>query len=134
MRRLLNTITKARTGAQTIGSLTISASLPVNTETYDLGVDEESVPACKTELLFCESLPVESKARSRMVIGTTVRLMTRLAIAIGMALSPPKRSPGRLDLRKALLARKPSARPERYCSLAYEELIGKTETPHSRSQ
>src|SRR3984957_13373737 len=93
MRRLLNTMTKARTGAQTIGSLTVSASLPVNTETYDLGVDEESVPAFKTKLLFCESLPVESKARSRMVIGTTVRLMTRLASAIGMALSPPNRLP-----------------------------------------
>ena len=53
----------------------------------------ESVPACKTELLFCEPLPVESNARSRIVIGTTVRLMTRLAIAIGMALSPPNRSP-----------------------------------------
>src|SRR6201990_2757218 len=93
MRRPLNTITKARTGAQTIGSLTVSTSLPVNTETYDLGGDAESLPVCRTEVLFCESLPVEFNARNRIVIGTTVRLMTRLAIAIGMALSPPNRSP-----------------------------------------
>src|ERR1700688_4462478 len=93
MRRPLNTITKARTSAQTIGSLTVSTSLQVNTETYDLGVDSESIPVCRTEFLFCESLPVESNARNRIVIGTTVRLMTRLAIAIGMALSPPNRSP-----------------------------------------
>src|SRR5271163_2637161 len=128
MRRPHNTITKARTGAQMIGSLTVSRSLPVNTETYDCGADAESLPACRTELLFCASLPVESNARSRTVTGTTVRLMTRLAIAIGMALSPPNRSPSTAGPTKGTAGAEAVARPARYCSLAYEELIGKTET------
>src|ERR1700757_4299659 len=86
MRRPLNTIMKARTGAQTIGSLTVSTSLPAKTEAYDLGAEADDFPSC-------EGPPVECKARSRIVIGTTMRLMTRLAIAIGIALSPPNRSP-----------------------------------------
>src|SRR5580658_1018412 len=84
---------KARTGAHTIGSLTVSTSLEANTETYDLEDDAECSPPCAAGVFSVGSLPVEFSARSRIVTGTTVRLMTRLAIAIGMALSPPNSSP-----------------------------------------
>src|ERR1700733_16067686 len=84
---------KARTGAQTIGSLRVSASLAAKTEADDLEDDAECSPSSPTGVFSCRSLPLESNARSRIVTGTTVRLMTRLAIAIGMALSPPNSSP-----------------------------------------
>ena len=61
------------------------------TEAYDLGT--MPVLLVLRGSFSGGSLPVESSARSRIVTGTTVRLMTRLAIAIGMALSPPNRSP-----------------------------------------
>src|SRR5271169_2307578 len=84
---------KARTGAQTIGSLRVSASLAAKTEAYDLADDGECGPSCAMGVFSCWSFAVEPNARSRIVTGTTVRLMTRLAIAIGMALSPPNSSP-----------------------------------------
>src|SRR6202050_2620564 len=89
----MSTITKALTGAHTIGSLTVSASLAANTETYDLGDDSDWSPPCAAGVFSVGSLPVEFNARNRIVIGTTVRLITRLPSAIGMALSPPNKSP-----------------------------------------
>src|SRR6202041_585721 len=89
----MSTITKAITGAHTIGSLTVSTNLAANTETYDLGDDSDCSPPCAAGVFFVGSLPVEFSARSRIVIGTTVRLMTRLPSAIGMALGPPNKSP-----------------------------------------
>src|SRR5580704_16618716 len=86
----MSTITKAITGAHTIGSLTVSTSLAANTETYDLGDDSDCSPPCAAGVFSVGSLPVEFSARSRIVIGTTVRLMTRPPSAIGMALSPPE--------------------------------------------
>src|SRR5271167_3112646 len=93
MRRPLSTITKAKTGAQTIGCLTVSARLAARTESCDAGGDAESSPSCAAKLARCEPPSAVSNVRKRIVAGTTVRLMTRLAIAIGMALDPPKRSP-----------------------------------------
>src|ERR1700683_2542497 len=93
MRKPHNTITKARTGAQTIGSLIVSTSFAAKAEAYDLGDDAECYPSCATGEFSCRSLPLEYNARRRRVTGTTVRLMTRLARATGMALSRPKRSP-----------------------------------------
>src|ERR1700691_2253657 len=81
----MSTITKAITGAHTIGSLTVSTNLAANTETYDLGDDSDCSPPCAAGVFFVGSLPVEFSARSRIVIGTTVRLMTRLPSAIGAA-------------------------------------------------
>src|SRR6201988_5296972 len=93
MRKQLSTIIKARTGAQTIGSLTVSTSLAAETEACDLGAVAECCPLSARGVFSCRFLLVESNARSRIVIGTTVRLMTRLATAIGMALRPPNRLP-----------------------------------------
>src|SRR5271154_3264147 len=93
MRKPVSTIIKARTGAQTIGSLIVSASLAAKTEADDLGEVAECSPSRGTGEFSCGSLPVDSNVRSRIVTGTTVRLIMRLAIAIGMALSPPNRSP-----------------------------------------
>src|SRR6202789_2464038 len=89
----MSTITKAITGAHTIGSLTVSTSLAANTETYDLGDDSGCSPPCVAGVFSVGPLPVEFSARSRIVIGTTVRLMTRLPSALGMARSPPNKSP-----------------------------------------
>src|ERR1700722_20504375 len=94
MRRPINTITKARTGAQTIGSLTVSLILAARNARGDVRGGAERVPSCSFGLLPFDSLPVVSNARKRIVTGTTVRLMTRLSIAIGIAaLGRPKRSP-----------------------------------------
>src|ERR1700722_6947996 len=93
MRKPHNTVTKGKTGAQTIGSLIVSTSFAAKTEAYDLGDDADCSPSCATGEFSCRSLPLESNARSRSVTGTTVRLMTRLARAHGMALSRPERSP-----------------------------------------
>src|ERR1700722_19352908 len=84
---------KARMGAQTIGSLTVSTSLAAKTEAYDVWDDAECCSACATGVFSWGSFAVEPNARSRIVMGTTVRLMTRLAMATGMALRPPNRSP-----------------------------------------
>src|SRR3984885_7129856 len=93
MRRPQSTIMKARIGAQTIGSLRVSAIFPAKTAAFDLGDDAEFPCSPGTGVFVCGFLPVESNERSRIVIGTTVRLMTRLAAAIGIALSLPSRSP-----------------------------------------
>src|SRR6202453_645270 len=92
MRKPQSTTTKARIGAQTIGSLMVSAIFPAKTAAFDLGDDEFSCSP-RAGVLFCWPLSVESNERSRIVIGTTVRLMTRLAAAMGIALSLPSRSP-----------------------------------------
>ena len=83
---------KARIGAQTIGSLRVSAIFPAKIAAFDLG-DAEFPCSSGTGVFVCGFLPVESNERSRIVIGTTVRLMTRLAAAMGIALSLPSRSP-----------------------------------------
>src|SRR6202167_2753254 len=101
MRKPVSTTIKARTGAQTIGSLIVSASLAAKTEADDLGEVAECSPSRGTGEVSCGSLPVESNVRSRIVTGTTVRLITRPAIAIGMALSLRTDRRGRLDLRRA---------------------------------
>src|SRR5580704_15269743 len=88
----MSTITKAITGAHTIGSLTVTTSLAANTETYDPGDGADCFPSC-AGVFSVGSLSVEFSVRSSIVIGTTVRLMTRLPSAIGMALSPPNKSP-----------------------------------------
>src|ERR1700719_82142 len=94
MRKPLSTITKARTGAQTIGSLTVSVILAARNARGDVRGDAEGAPSCSAELLPYDSLPVVSNERKRIVIGTTVRLMTRLPTAIGMAaLGRPNKSP-----------------------------------------
>src|ERR1700751_5531125 len=87
-----STIMKARTGAQTIGSLTVSTSFAAKTEAYDVWDDAECCPSCATGVFSWGSFAVEPNARSRIVMGTTVRLMTRLAMATGIALRPPNRS------------------------------------------
>src|ERR1700685_1587058 len=92
MRKPLSTTMKARIGAHTIGSLSVSAILPAKIAALDLGDDEFSCSP-REGVLFCWPLSVESNERSRIVIGTTVRLMTRLAAAMGIALSIPSGSP-----------------------------------------
>src|SRR5580704_16427921 len=89
----LNTITKARMGAQTIGSFAVSVSLAKRTEVYDTGCDAEDFPSCAAKFFSWGPPPGVSSVRKRIVNGTTVRLITRLAIAIGMALGPPNKSP-----------------------------------------
>src|ERR1700685_4846611 len=84
---------KARMGAQTIGSLAVSTSLAAKTEAKDLAEDGECGPSCAMGVFSCWSFAVEPKARSRIVTGTTVRLMTRLPMATGIALRPPDSSP-----------------------------------------
>src|ERR1700689_1328056 len=93
MRKPLRTTMKARIGAHTIGSLRVSGIFPAKIAGFDLGDDDEFSCSPRAGVLFCWPLSVESNERSRIVIGTTVRLMTRLAAAIGIALSPPSRSP-----------------------------------------
>lgn len=94
MRKPISTITKARTGAQTIGSLTVSLILAERNARGDVRGGAERAPSCSFELLPFDSLPVVSNARKRIVTGTTVRLMMRLSTAIGMAaLGRPNRSP-----------------------------------------
>src|ERR1700731_4741999 len=80
MRTLHSTSTKASKGAQTIGSLTVSSSFSAKTEWRVVG--GAVVP-----------MGVLPNARPRIVIGTTMRLMIRAAIAIVTALALPNRSP-----------------------------------------
>src|ERR1700685_2227253 len=93
MRKPLSTTMKARIGAHTIGSLRVSAIFPAKIAAFDLGDDDEFSCSPRAGVLFCWPLSVESNERSRLVIGTTVRLMTRLAAAMGIALSIPSGSP-----------------------------------------
>jgi hypothetical protein len=71
MRKPVSTIMKAKTGAQTIGSLIVSASLAAKTEADDLGEVAECSPSRGTGEFSCASLPVESNVRSR--VGRSIR-------------------------------------------------------------
>src|SRR5580698_802473 len=92
MRKPQSTTMKARIGAHTIGSLRVSAIFPAKTAAFDFG-DAEFPCSSGTGVFVCWFLPVESNERRRIVIGTTVRFMTRLAAANGIAQSHTNKSP-----------------------------------------
>src|SRR5580693_2785535 len=80
IRTFHSTSTNPRTGAQTIGSLTVSRNFSAKAEGRVVG--GTVVPTS-----------VLPSAKPRIVIGTTTRLITRAAIAIVTALALPNRSP-----------------------------------------
>src|SRR5580658_4455215 len=93
-RKPVSTIAKARTGAQTMGAFTVSTTLAARMARGDVRGDSERASSCGAELLPCDSFPVVLNSSRRIVPGTTVRLLTRLPTAIGMAaLERPNRSP-----------------------------------------
>jgi hypothetical protein len=60
MRKPLSTIRKARTGAQTIGSWTVSTILPAKTETVDLGDGAECFCSPGALAIFSVSLSLSN--------------------------------------------------------------------------
>src|ERR1700733_10939553 len=64
-RKPVSTTIKARTGAHTIGSLTVSASLAAKTEVDELGDVARCSPLRELGEFSCGSLPVESTVRNR---------------------------------------------------------------------
>ena len=79
---------ESENGTQTIGSLTVSASLAASTEPQVAAMQMLLLLGGAFSLQF---LPAVSSVRRRIVTGMTVRLTTRLAIAIGTAPGPPNR-------------------------------------------